>query len=479
MLTNAVSMTFPRTSAACKEKWRRFYVSSPCTVRIRCFAILWHPCHAVSASSSSAKAQVFSRICAQLRAGLRSTLLCSGAPPATSLLRTDMVNDRADATKPLSTTRRSFLKYTSMASAAAALPDPPMAHASLQTTAGQEKIAGTITAPVQYVNVLQGTQSTPVFSHGNTLPIAAVPFGMAHWTLQTNAGTPWFFQPWNRRTQGFRCTHQLSPWLYDYGFATFLPVSGKVQSADAPARASSYLPEEARLTPYSLELYLLRYRTRIELVPTERCCIIAADFDTLPPGDVLQVRGFIMDIPSVAGEIQQLKSSRRIQFACDQTSGGTPKGFATYYIVEFDSAWEACETEHHKDRDGADRQVLSAYFTPGKRLQARIATSFISFEQAAYTLEQEIGTSALVFTTTAVSMARWNRASCTPIMATGTCTAHGIHWARFSFPNALPTFCRPGSTRTRKAAGFRSFLLRDTARVCLAVSSTPCSPIPL
>src|ERR1700728_2656574 len=82
--------------------------------------------------------------------------------------------------------------------------------------------------PVDWVNILQGSASTADFSRGNTLPIAALPFGMAHWTLQSHDDTPWMFQPGARRIQGFRCTHQLSPWLSDYGHATFLPFRGDI-----------------------------------------------------------------------------------------------------------------------------------------------------------------------------------------------------------------------------------------------------------
>src|ERR1700712_3788236 len=46
------------------------------------------------------------------------------------------------------------------------------------------------------INVLQGTDSSPEFSRGNTLPIVAAPFGMGHWTLQTTSQRgPWFFHP--------------------------------------------------------------------------------------------------------------------------------------------------------------------------------------------------------------------------------------------------------------------------------------------
>jgi hypothetical protein len=71
------------------------------------------------------------------------------------------------------------------------------------------------------------------------------------------------FQPHDRRIQGFRCTHQLSLWLSDYGYAMFLPFSGEADPAPA-ARASSYRPEDARQTleacqTTSRHFYVLRF----------------------------------------------------------------------------------------------------------------------------------------------------------------------------------------------------------------------------
>ena len=86
------------------------------------------------------------------------------------------------------------------------------------------------------------------------------------------------FQPGVRRIQGFRCTHQLSPWLSDYGHASFLPFRGNIHP-EAAARASSYAVEEAHLGPHSLQLFLLRYRAHVELVPTERSAVITATFE--------------------------------------------------------------------------------------------------------------------------------------------------------------------------------------------------------
>jgi predicted alpha-1,2-mannosidase len=294
--------------------------------------------------------------------------------------------------KPTPLDRRTFLKASGLAAAGTAIfTDHAIAATAAAQAANSSSAAAAPTSAslVDLVNILQGTQSTPVFSHGNTLPIAAVPFGMAHWTLQTNADTPWMFQPWARRIQGFRCTHQLSPWLSDYGYATFMPFRGKV-SAEPSARASSYNPDDARLTPCSLQLFLLRYRVKVELVPTERCCLLAADFDAPDPADPEQAIGLVIDIASAA-TATPYQDKRMVQFISTASSGGTPSNFATYYVVQFAEAWDNFKIEHQKDHEGHDRQVAVVRFKTVTRVEARIGTSFVSFEQALYNLRTEIG----------------------------------------------------------------------------------------
>jgi putative alpha-1,2-mannosidase len=282
-------------------------------------------------------------------------------------------------------TRRTFLKGTGSAVAAVALPHT----AEILPNAPQETPAEAPQDLADLVNLLQGTASTPEFSTGNTLPIAAMPFGMAHWTIQSRDHTPWFFQPAMRRIEGLRCTHQLSPWLGDYGHATFLPFRATPKPT-ATDRASSYRPEDARLKPYALDLFLLRYRTQVELVPTDRCCILQATFEDLP-APTPEPRGFILDIPKTTSEIQQLPVSRRIHFTSVATSGGTPANFATYYVVEFSQPWTACKI----DQAGTNTLATITFSDNPKTLQARIATSFISFEQAKHNLDSELGTRSI------------------------------------------------------------------------------------
>ena len=310
----------------------------------------------------------------------------------------------------MGTTRREFLKVSGLVAAGTAL--GAKAVEAEQAAAGSAKdgtgnarpasdAAGAALGLVGFVNVLQGTDSTSLFSRGNTLPIAAAPFGMGHWTLQTHADTPWMFQPGVRRIEGVRCTHQLSPWLGDYGDATFLPFRGEIH-ASAGARASSYRPAQARLTPYSLELFLLRYRARVELVPTVRCAVLTAKFEQLPESQREETTGLVIDIPAATGVLEPLAEERTIRFTSVHNSGGVPENFATYYVVQFRAAWKSFEVvELGTHRVGVVR------FGPGEDIEARIATSFISFEQAVRNAEKEMG-SGTVEAVRAEGAARWN-----------------------------------------------------------------------
>lgn len=275
-------------------------------------------------------------------------------------------------------TRRTFLKSGAAAAAVGAAVDT----ASASQAKAKASPQGGERSPLQCVNLLQGTASTYEFSRGNTLPIAALPFGMAHWTLQSSAHTDWFFQPGLRRIQGFRCTHQLSPWLSDYGQAVFLPFRGEIRPEEA-ARSSSYAVEQATLSPHSLKLFLLRSRATAELIPTERCCLLTTDFleDGLT-GDT----GLLLDVPGKAGDIVADPATRRVTFQSHANSGAVPENFAAYYVLQTDQPWERFEI-----KIVGESRVGILHFGKARQITARIATSFLSTEQAALNLRREVG----------------------------------------------------------------------------------------
>jgi predicted alpha-1,2-mannosidase len=275
--------------------------------------------------------------------------------------------------------RRDFLKGSGLAALGTALLD---AEAKGQLN-GAPKEAGSSSASPDLtglVNVLQGADSNFYFSRGNTLPIAAMPFGMAHWTVQSRSDSPWMFQPGDRRMQGFRCTHQLSPWLSDYGHAVFLPFSGE-PGLDPNARSSSYRPEEADLLPYALRLKLLRYQADVELVATERCCVITANVDS-------GSGGLLFEIPGKSGAVEPDASRKAVRFTSTANAGGVPDNFATYYVLQLAEPWQ-----HFEVREVGDNRVGVIRFeaSASRSNRASIGTSFISFEQVTGNLQREVG----------------------------------------------------------------------------------------
>jgi putative alpha-1,2-mannosidase len=89
---------------------------------------------------------------------------------------------------------------------------------------------------LDYVNILQGTDSKGDLSHGNTLPLVGAPWGMIDWSMENGEGS-WYFQP-NGTIDGFRATHQPSPWISDYGQFVLMPQGGELQM-EAKARRST------------------------------------------------------------------------------------------------------------------------------------------------------------------------------------------------------------------------------------------------
>ncbi len=286
--------------------------------------------------------------------------------------------------------RRSFLKSSGLVAAAAISPSAASLEAQAPTIAQHASTKGErLASPVTLVNILQGTDSTHAFSRGNTLPIAARPFGMAHWTIQTTPNTSLMFQPGQRRIQAFRCTHQLSPWLGDYGHATFLPVSETPNSDanwDYGPRSTSYRPEESILAPHTMAMKLLRYGIDAELVPTERGALISARYNR-------QVTpGFVFDVPGEKPPMPEADAATRVvRFGSTANSGGVPKDFACYYVLRFSEPWTTLEHREQKDH-----RTTHLSFAEGVRsVEVQIATSFISFEQAERNLQLELGTKSL------------------------------------------------------------------------------------
>lgn len=226
--------------------------------------------------------------------------------------------------------------------------------------------------PIDLVNTLQGTDSTFSFSTGNTLPLAARPWGMHHWTLQSHASN-WRFHPRHRHTQGIRLTHQPSPWIGDYGSVTLLPFTGDPAGSIDLAQ-SGCRPEDTVARPDYLRVRLLRYRVVMEMTPSERGAVFTFEF----PPDAVPRLGFWFDgdhewTVDRAGELTAVSQDH---------SGGVSEGFGLRLVGRFSVV--PCDAR----KTGAGGFVTFPAGTT--HVELRLAGSFVSGELATLHLEREL-----------------------------------------------------------------------------------------
>ncbi|RYG21266.1 glycoside hydrolase family 92 protein [bacterium] len=234
---------------------------------------------------------------------------------------------------------------------------------------------------LRYVNLLQGTDSHHGFSTGNTLPIVALPFGMNHWSAQTAEGR-WFFSPKDKKLQGIRCTHQPSPWMADYGHFTVMANTGDERHLSPGKRSRAYKGE---FSPASFKATLLNDGTTIEMAPTTRGAIFRFRFPEGVTGRVI--------IEPCAGESRMDRTpSGSPMGEIRGNSGGVPEGFAHHFVASFDRQPDRLSNfrgeELTEDIEG-DRVGIVAEFEGGGEVVLRLATSFISGDQAHANLQED------------------------------------------------------------------------------------------
>ncbi len=260
-----------------------------------------------------------------------------------------------------------------------------------QFVSAQKIVTTEINEPVDFVNPLMGSDSKPDLSNGNTYPAIALPWGMNFWTPQTGKmGDGWIYTYAADKIRGFKQTHAPSPWMNDYGQFSIMPVTGK-PVFDQDERASWFSHKAEIVKPYYYSVYLADYDVTTEITPTER----AAYFKfTFPENDKSYV---VIDAFDKGSYVKVIPSEKKIIGYSTRNSRGVPSNFKNYFVIQFDEAFEEVNTFSDKtlkkelevtaDHTGA---VVRFKTKRGQIVNAKVASSFISFEQAELNLK-EIG----------------------------------------------------------------------------------------
>ena len=246
---------------------------------------------------------------------------------------------------------------------------------------------------VSLANPLQGTDSTRDFSHGNTFPAIALPFPMNVWAPYTQPAKDTFYYNYRQnKIRGIRQTHQPSPWIGDYANFSLMPVFGKF-AVKEDDRASEFRHETEVANPGYYKVHLDTWDATAEVTPTERGASFRFTYDKAGEGYV------VLDAFANNSSVEIIPGERKIIGICRNNNGGVPENFANHFVIVFDhpfttqGTWTP-EAVHQGETKLADKHVgayLKFDVSKGESISCKVASSYISQEQAQLTLDREIG----------------------------------------------------------------------------------------
>ncbi|MFT4204844.1 MAG: GH92 family glycosyl hydrolase [Chitinophagaceae bacterium] len=261
------------------------------------------------------------------------------------------------------------------------------------TNYSHAQVVDNVTSPVDYVNPLMGADSKFSLSNGNTYPAIGLPWGMNMWTPQTGKnGDGWQYVYAADKIRGFKQTHQPSPWMNDYGVFSIMPITGNSNNFDQDKRESWFSHKAEISKPYYYSVFLADHDVTTELTTTERAAMFRFTF---PQTDSAFV---VVDAFAKGSYVKVIPSENKIVgYSTQYARGPLPKTFKNYFVVQFDRPFTMTGTWsdtvlYRGQNEIQDKHVGAIIGFPsakrGEKVIAKVASSFISAEQADINLEE-------------------------------------------------------------------------------------------
>ena len=238
---------------------------------------------------------------------------------------------------------------------------------------------------------------------GQTTPNVGVPFGMTQWTPATRNGevrlrAPYYYK--DTELVGLRGSHFLSgSGTKDYGSFQLLAGMG------APDLSKGYLStrldhhlEESH--PYLYKVTLPESGIQVSMTGTTRCGLLRFQFTRTGHAWIsLQNEAAIGDGSlTVNNDGREIRGENRVRRI--YAGAGKPAGFSGYTIAQFSRAsigsgsWTGDKVQSHvagREFTTTDEGIYLQFdVKAGDVIEARVATSFVSVEEAARNLSSEI-----------------------------------------------------------------------------------------
>ncbi len=245
-------------------------------------------------------------------------------------------------------------------------------------------------SPVDYVSTLVGSMSKREFSTGNTYPAVARPWGMNFWTPMTGVmGDGWTYSYTADKISGFKQTHQPSPWMNDYGQFVIMPVNSRT-AYNQDDRASWFSHKAEKATPYYYSVYLADHDIFTEMTTTQRA---AAFRLTFPESEE---SGIVVDAFDDHSFVKVIQGENKIIGYTTKNTGGVPDNFRNWFVILSDTPFEYVRTVSNGSKVSTSQESESSHSLAvvgfktarGQRVNLKVASSFISLEQAERNLKE-------------------------------------------------------------------------------------------
>ena len=220
------------------------------------------------------------------------------------------------------------------------------------------------------IDTRHGTDNRYLYSNGNTLPYTGAPMAMNYFVVQSDSASgSFFFNPNHKSFEGYRLTHQPSPWMGDFSRLLFLPVTDVKSTDEIVFFQTSYRPTESTFNPHMMKHKLQRYQIETTLSANTYSMM----------SENIQVEGENVNYIMHAEGLSLEKAGKDyIQFKVVNYADVQDKDFTMYVHATFDHEIEVEEKE----------DLFFIHGTSSKSI-LRMATSFISYDQAKHNLETE------------------------------------------------------------------------------------------
>ncbi len=274
---------------------------------------------------------------------------------------------------------------------------------------------------VDFVNSYVGTTGIGVEA-GGLVPSVGPPFAMTSFTAQTRENMisrmPYLFE--DSVILGFLATHQPTVWMGDYGYVSVMPEIGELKVLPEQ-RKLAFKHDDEFVSPY---LYSVKMKVgpkesiKAEMAATERCVIFKFTFSESNKAHlVIQTLNihdssdsWLSELNSTANRLNKFTAYINIDKGKNEITGYNPdrhcldlgpdlKNFKGYFVIQFDKpfttfgAWENDSIMPNvKELYGKKRMggYISFSTKKGETVKVKIATSFISVDQARENMGHEI-----------------------------------------------------------------------------------------